>query len=83
MNPRTYVVAPGRRLVLPVSEGAAPGGGNRALEPGETLAVPARPSRFLRLRIAAGDLVEAPIAPAAPLVTQADPPVTYRRPKEG
>ena len=73
-QPRTYVVAAGRRLVLPTSEGAAPGGGNRTLEPGDTLAVPARPSRFLRLRIAAGDLVEVPIVPAVPAAT---------RPKEG
>lgn len=66
-----YIVAPGRVLVLPVSEGAAPGGGNRALAAGEVLDVVPPLSRFVRRRIAAGDLIPAPASPPA------------ARPKEG
>lgn len=63
--PRTFTVAPGRRLVLPRALGTAPGGEHAAYAAGESFTV-ATVDRFLRLRLAAGDITEAKPAPTRP-----------------
>ena len=58
---RTFTVQPGRSLALPARYGTAPGGGT--FRAGETVEIPAElVDRFVRNRVATGDLVEAKAA---------------------
>lgn len=61
---RRYIVPDGRTIVLPTSEGAAPGARNRTLAAGDVVDIDGAPSRFMRRRIAAGDLILAAPPPA-------------------
>lgn len=60
---RTFIVQPGRSLALPTRYGTAPGGGGASFRAGDTIEIPAElVDRFVRNRVAAGDLVEAKAA---------------------
>lgn len=60
---RTFTVQPGRSLALPARYGTAPGGGGATFRAGETVEIPAElVDRFVRNRVATGDLVEAKAA---------------------
>jgi hypothetical protein len=61
---RKYTVTAGRVVVLPKSTQAGPGGTNARYAAGEVLEVV--PDRFIRRRVAVGDLVEGEVAVPPP-----------------
>lgn len=73
-KPRYFQVAAGRVVIPPRGLIAGPGATNMRFQGGETLELPAaKVDRFIRNRVAAGDLVELREPPAA---SSSPPPAT-------